>query len=1166
MNLKRSCFYIKIISLILSATLLFTSVPLSVFAENETENELKLATLSDISFVSEENRGGYNEAFLLDAKANGYQYEQIDGIVDSTFESIRQKVENEGLKYLLVNGNLTYGGEYTNHVAIAEKLLELEAQTGVNVIVCNGPTDANSATASSFKNGSREYVTPATASQFKTIYSELGYDIAANKYNAFDQNSAGLSYSVELDGGYRLLVIDATYFEYRNGHNAVSGKISNKLLEWIKTECTIARHAGQTLIGMCAWSLDGDDITGSSDYILNGDKLANVLADAGMHYIFTAGTGKNDISELISDKGNIIYDVQSAGLVSFPNTFRVSSFKGQIAEFKLADADEVKPVVSRKGVEYEQPYRETASLRVQFNNFDLADYCADVIKNYVTSILIPGVEKNKTLEGFISSQYGISLTEYINKLMNGGLNILNIVVFFDATNVMNLLEDIYQQAKTTLLKDPDKLADICYTRFRTAFEAQVSSRKCEAFLSTYGFGNKETGGTLNDLILSMIVYSVSGNEDISDDAFINDVSKNLKSGKLVTFIAEVLGDTIVRDLIFNDLLSQLQMKPQYLVFLDDTPDSLGYYLQIAFKAYLAFTGNDSSITGAIKGILKTGVLNEYGKSIEEVIDYFINYYFDDENAVLVGEQLADIFNDFVVDTDPQAKGDYDVKYDGNKVAESYASRENYRIPTMITVTPGDNTQTEAYVTWYTKSTVEGTNIEIYDKKDSTFYGKHFIGPKGVSIVTANNETERTYSRLDLGFIAIGEQIVELTQHTMKISGLKPGQTYLMRVGDSSKNWWSETITFTTANDSETVSFIHVSDTMGDAQADYEIFGNILNCAEYIYPDSDFILHTGNYVDNNTDLRQWQKMLDGISENLLSSYLVPVAGSNDTTDTIRQNFAIGSLLGESEKTGVYYSFDYNFAHIVVLDSNCTDKNGKLKKEQLEWLESDMGKTPAKWKIVAIHDPVYTNGGYAVRETQAAYMNQMTALMEEYNIDIVLTGSDGVYYRTDGMYKNEVVDEPKISYPHQNGGESYYRTIPNPVGVLYSSLASSGIMSEEKHEINKVDFPESGFNTNPKQPMFSAIEIYGDTLYLTSYTVNGNRAKKIDSISIKKGSTATGDVNYDGKLTAADARLILRATARLELFTADQLKLADLTADGKVTASDARKALRKSAGLE
>lgn len=1166
MKSKISCFYIKMVAMLLSITMLTSILSVFGFAQEETPNELKIATISDLSFVSEENRGGYNEAFLLDAKANGHQYEQIDGILDSAFESIKQKVENEGLKYLLVNGNLTYCGEYINHVAIAERLLELEEQTAVNVIVVNGFTDVNSATASSFKNGKREYIAPATASQFKTIYSELGYDIATNKYDTFDQNSAGLSYSVELDGGYRLLVIDATYFEYRNGHNAVSGRISNKLLEWIKTECTIARHAGQTLIGLCSWSLDGNDITGSSDYILNGDKLANVLADAGMHYIFTAGTGKNDISTVISDKGNVIYDVQSAGLVSFPNTFRVSTFNGQTATFDVADADEVKPVISRKGFEYEQPYRETASLKVQFNNFDLADYCADIIKNYVTSILIPGVEKNKTLEAFVSSQYGISLTDYINDMMNGGLNILDIIVFFDATNVMNLLEDIYQQAQYNLLQDPDELSDLCYTRFKTAFDSQVSSKKCEAFLSTYGFGSSAHGGTLNDLILSMIVYSTCGNEDSADDEFIKDVSKNLKSGKLVTFLAEMLGETIIRDLLFNDIFSQLQMKPQYLVFLDDTPESLGYYLQIAFKAYLAFTGNDSSITGAVNGILKTGVLSEYGNSIEEVIDYFVNLYFDDTNAVIVGEQLADIFDDYVADSDPQVKGDFDVTYDGSKGAESYASKENYRIPTMITVTPGNNTQTETYVTWYTKSTVEGTDVEIYDKKDSTFYGKHFIGVKGASIVTANNEIERTFARLDLGFVAIGEQVVELTQHTMKLTGLKPGQTYFMRVGDSSKNWWSETITFTTANDSETLSFIHVSDTMGDSEADFDIFGNILGCAEFIYPDSDFILHTGNYVDNNKDLRQWQKMLDGVSKNLLSSYLVPVAGSNDTTDTIKQNFAIGSLLGESEKTGVYYSFDYNIAHVVVLDSNCINDDGKLKEEQLEWLEKDMGKTQAKWKIVAIHDPVYTNGDFATREIQSAYMKHMAELMEEYNVDIVLTGSDGVYYRTDGMYKNEVTDYPKVSYPHQANSDSYYKTIPNPVGIMYSSLASSGSFSSERHETNDVNFPESGFNSNPKQPMFSAIEIYGDTLYLTSYTVSGNRAKKIDSVSIRKGNAATGDVNYDGKLTAADARLILRASAQLEPFTADQLKLADMTSDGKVTAADARAALRKSAHLD
>jgi hypothetical protein len=206
-----------------------------------------------------------------------------------------------------------------------------------------------------------------------------------------------------------------------------------------------------------------------------------------------------------------------------------------------------------------------------------------------------------------------------------------------------------------------------------------------------------------------------------------------------------------------------------------------------------------------------------------------------------------------------------------------------------------------------------------------------------------------------------------------------------------------------------------------------------------------------------------------------------------------------------------------------------------------------------------DAIHKAGGIAI-------LAHPKKIEDKYNIDIVLSGSDGVYYRTDAMRDNAVSAQPQISYPHQAAPDTYYKTIPNPTGVVYSSLGSSGVLSEERHRINNVDFPESGYNTNPKYPMFSAIEIYGDTLYLTSYTLSGNRAKKIDSVSIKKGNVATADVDYDGKLTAADARLILRATARLELFTADQLKLADVTGDGKISAADARAALRKAAGLE
>lgn len=56
----------------------------------------------------------------------------------------------------------------------------------------------------------------------------------------------------------------------------------------------------------------------------------------------------------------------------------------------------------------------------------------------------------------------------------------------------------------------------------------------------------------------------------------------------------------------------------------------------------------------------------------------------------------------------------------------------------------------------------------------------------------------------------------------------------------------------------------------------------------------------------------------------------------------------------------------------------------------------------------------------------------------------------------------------------------------------------------------------------------------------------------------------DVNCDAKITAADARLALRHSARLEKLDDIQFKAADVNEDGKVTAADARLILRKPIG--
>lgn len=58
---------------------------------------------------------------------------------------------------------------------------------------------------------------------------------------------------------------------------------------------------------------------------------------------------------------------------------------------------------------------------------------------------------------------------------------------------------------------------------------------------------------------------------------------------------------------------------------------------------------------------------------------------------------------------------------------------------------------------------------------------------------------------------------------------------------------------------------------------------------------------------------------------------------------------------------------------------------------------------------------------------------------------------------------------------------------------------------------------------------------------------------------------GDVDADGKVSAADARLALRYSVRLENLTPDGIFRADTDSNGIITASDARTILRISVGL-
>lgn len=114
-------------------------------------------------------------------------------------------------------------------------------------------------------------------------------------------------------------------------------------------------------------------------------------------------------------------------------------------------------------------------------------------------------------------------------------------------------------------------------------------------------------------------------------------------------------------------------------------------------------------------------------------------------------------------------------------------------------------------------------------------------------------------------------------------------------------------------------------------------------------------------------------------------------------------------------------------------------------------------------------------------------------------------------------------------------------------------------------NSMDFLEYLVTAEKTFDVFSADGKYQQFMYYNRYLNPGYL--QIPDYP-ENGKFMLGDVNLDGKITAADARLALRISARLENYPAvDSVVFmnADVNGDGVITAADARIILRVSAAI-
>jgi hypothetical protein len=102
-----------------------------------------------------------------------------------------------------------------------------------------------------------------------------------------------------------------------------------------------------------------------------------------------------------------------------------------------------------------------------------------------------------------------------------------------------------------------------------------------------------------------------------------------------------------------------------------------------------------------------------------------------------------------------------------------------------------------------------------------------------------------------------------------------------------------------------------------------------------------------------------------------------------------------------------------------------------------------------------------------------------------------------------------------------------------------------------------------------PVYTALTFYEDDITLDTYAVSADgTCLPMDSYALtKQGKTLTlGDIDADGAVTSADARLALRYAVELQTLTRVQKLAADVDRDRQITAADARAILRHAVDLE
>lgn len=244
-----------------------------------------------------------------------------------------------------------------------------------------------------------------------------------------------------------------------------------------------------------------------------------------------------------------------------------------------------------------------------------------------------------------------------------------------------------------------------------------------------------------------------------------------------------------------------------------------------------------------------------------------------------------------------------------------------------------------------------------------------------------------------------------TEKEVTLRGLEPGTTYRYRIGPK-----GNTYDFCTApNKNVPFSFVVYGDyaSVGNKKTKLQLYQAIKK------EHPAFLLFTGDLVSKGNNPYSWKNEFFGIIGSI-SPYvpLMPAPGNHDGKGPLFKKYFRYPI---SKR---WYSFIYANAIFIALD---TQSNYLPGSPQYEFLIKTLQESRAVWKFVYLHKPPYSTN--RKHRSDLKVRKALCPIFEKYSVDIVFSGHNHCYERTQPILQNLVDLDNGVAYITTGGGGAW-----------------------------------------------------------------------------------------------------------------------------------------------